>query len=83
MMTDNTVPNVAMPAPLFPPQNDAADARKADLKRQARELLMQSDWRAVRDLEQHGAVSASLLTYRDALRAVARGEAFDLPVVGE
>ena len=83
MTDENTVPEVIVPAPLMPPNNDAVNAPKADLKRQAREFLMQSDWRAVRDLEQNGVVSAGLLVYREALRAVARGEAFDLPATGE
>jgi hypothetical protein len=83
MMTEQeTVPEVALPPPILPPSDDVEQAHKADLKRQARELLDASDWRVVRDVEQHGAVSADLVTYRSALRIVARGEAFVLPVMG-
>jgi hypothetical protein len=81
MTNENTVPEMLAPAPLLPPENDAADAHKADMKRQARDLLVESDWRVVKDLEQGGAVSEALSFYREALRAVARGEAFDLPAL--
>lgn len=60
---------------------DREAALLADLPRQAREALAASDWRVVRDLEQSGVISGALLSYRAALRAVARGEAFDLPTL--
>jgi hypothetical protein len=83
MTEEQSVPELVLPPILFPPPDDVEQAYKADLKRQARELLDASDWRVVRDVEQHGAVSADLATYRSALRVVARGEAFDLPVMGD
>jgi hypothetical protein len=83
MTEEQSVPEMLAPAPLLPPETDAADAHKADLKRQARDLLAESDWRVVKDLEQSGAISEALSSYREALRAVARGEAFDLPALGQ
>ena len=82
MIEEQSVPEVVLPPILFPPPDDVEQAHKADLQRQARELLDASDWRVVRDVEQHGAVSALLVAYREAWRAVARGEAFVLPVMG-
>jgi hypothetical protein len=80
MIEEQSVPEVVLPPILFPPPDDVEQAHKADLQRQARELLDASDWRVVRDVEQHGAVSDHLAAYREKLRAVARGDVFELPL---
>lgn len=78
-----SVPDFPTPTGPLPPPNDADLAHVADMRRQAREALAASDWRVVRDLERDGAVSEVLASYREALRAVARGDTFELPTLGQ
>lgn len=74
-----SVPDFPPPTGPFPPAGDAAAARALDVRRQAREALLASDWRVVRASETNVALGTAWVTYRAELRRAASGERADLP----